>query len=902
MKLRLKTYAAFSSFMLLVLIMFVTVFNLIGDLNEDLGAQTELKYKKKSLSGELRAQVTEMGRVLRDPQLLVGGDFLLEEAFTSNRNAAVMSFESLKLYDQEIGARPMLVNLEVQFNEYLENAEYLLATLKVEDTPRITNSYKLEQASRERLLERNEEYATYLDREMAQLREQTQEKLQMMRVVVLLIFMGVLLMTTVIVVVTVRKIFDNLSNVVSVMNNMALGSADAIERMKVNADDELGAIANAYNRLADTLDRHIRYERAYQKEIEEQNWIKTTIADITTMYQGVQDVETLARRLLSKLAPLIGASFGAFYMADFTGGNDSKLLRKLADYAGDDALPAKETFRFGEGLIGQCAEERQTIYLQNLTESMYKIRSAMLDTTPTEVIIVPVEHEEDVLAVVEFATLTSFSPLHQLLLQQVMNNVGITIMSVLGQMRVQLLLHDSQAMTMELKSKSEEMQQQQVELISINGKLEEQYRSSELRSLELQSIKAELEGKARLLEQNSRYKSEFLANMSHELRTPLNSLLILTRILLDNEEGRLSEKQLEYTKAIYSSGEQLLQLINDILDLSKAESGKVQVNKELVRMSELLLFAEKMFMPVAREKKLAFTIEQAPDVPDILYSDPQRIMQIMNNLLANAFKFTEQGGVTLKVDGFGEQLATGSYDWIKISVTDTGIGIPEEKQGIIFEAFQQADGTTSRKYGGTGLGLSISRNIAELLGGSIGLESSEGIGSTFSLYLPLDEEAVRSAPMVFARVEAASGKVEAVGEQPEEVKPLQGHTVLVVDDDIRNVFALTAVLEAQKLTVLFAENGYDGLVKLDEHPEIDLVLMDIMMPEMDGITAIQAIRSKPHYQQLPVIALTAKAMKTDQERCMEAGASDYLSKPVQQEQLVSLIRSWIFRDYTRISG
>lgn len=893
--LRKKVYVFFSSFMLLLLVMYVIVFNVVEDLNGQLGQAAETRYMNKSFIDEVRTEVAEMGRVLRDPLLRVDDALVLEETFARHRHNATTALESMKLLDQDLDARPKLVAIQVQLADYAELAVVVMETIRGGDQERLLSGYRLEQASRTQLFHRIDEYAAYLDKEMASITEETEDRMRSARVIVLSVYFFILLGTTLLLVLNVRKIFDSVDGLISVMNNMALGSADSIERLSVNSDDEIGSMAQAYNRLADTLERHIRYERAYYAEIEEQNWLKTTIADITTMYQGVQDVQGLANRMLNKLAQLIHASYGAFYMAEQEDGRTS--LRCLAAYAGKNEACTKRTFLLGEGLIGQCAAERQTIYLQQLPEeSDYRVRSSILDSPPKELIVVPIEYEDQVLAVVEFATLTSFNALHQLLLQQVMNNAGITIHSVLGQMRVQSLLSDSQALTEELQSQSEELQQQQEELISTNEKLEEQYRSSELRSLELQSIKAELEEKARLLEQSSRYKTEFLANMSHELRTPLNSLLILSKILYDNVDGHLSDKHVEYAGALYSSSQHLLKLINDILDLSKAESGNVEVIQEQVRIQELLDFAENMFKPLAREKQLAFLIEQDPQLPETIYSDPQRIMQVMSNLLANAIKFTDQGSITLKVAGIGH--ASQGYEWISIAVTDTGIGIPAGKQELIFEAFRQADGTTSRKYGGTGLGLSISRNIAELLGGTIQVHSEEGQGSTFTLLLPHDQDARPSSPLVFNKIEAASGlQLPSAAATDEELEEgLADRTVLVVDDDIRSVYALTAALEAKRMTVLFAEEGYGALKQLSQHPEIDLVLMDLDMPELDGLAAIRELRSRPEHQHLPVIVVTAKGADAYYEPSMEAGASDFLSKPMQPEQLYEKIYYWLSQE------
>lgn len=385
--------------------------------------------------------------------------------------------------------------------------------------------------------------------------------------------------------------------------------------------------------------------------------------------------------------------------------------------------------------------------------------------------------------------------------------------------------------------------------------------------------------------------------MSHELRTPLNSLLILTQMLTVNAEGNLTPKQLEYLNAIHNSGNDLLLLINDILDLSKMESGKLSVNPEPVYLANLTTGLANQFMLVAERTGLSFTVDVDEDVPSSIYTDPMRLLQILKNLLSNAFKFTEKGGVEFRVK------KAANPEWLAFAVSDSGVGIPADKQEIVFEAFHQVDGTTNRKYGGTGLGLSISRELSKLLGGYIDAESKEGQGSTFTLYLPVN---LSLMPGQAADVAAAVPENDAVSEEPhiEESKPalvraagetnLNGKKVLVIDDDMRNVYALIAAMEAKGIIASFAQTGREGLQRLKENPDIDLVITDIMMPEMDGYETIRQIRKIPAFYNLPIIALTAKAMKHDRDKCLEAGASDYISKPVNLDQLFSLIRVWLY--------
>jgi len=909
-------YAGFCALMLLLFVMFALSFNLVSDLNREQWEIVFVRHESRHLADELRTQLLAVSRMLRDPGFRLLNERERDERYSDLRRQVLVAMESLKLNDLERETRPLLVDIEVHFSDYMDHVGEVLAAIQTGDEARLAGVLAMESDSLDRLLQVIVSYASHLDGELAAAIGQTERGLRIVRLFVILVFFMIVATAGSTVVLIIRKVFDSLGSIVSVMNNLALGSEESIQRLQVKSKDELGVVAIAYNRLADTLERHIRYERSYQKEIEEQNWVKTTIAEISTMYQGVQDTKTLASRLLGKLAPLIGASYGAFYMTEDPveggQGNDGKgngadgsddatacvqekVLVRMAVYAENGQAGTKDTFRFGEGLVGQCAVERQTIELKEPAEG-YSIRTSLLEATPAEVIIMPVEYEGKVLAVIEFATLTAFSPLHRLLLQEVVSNVGITIRSVLGQMRVQKLLADSQALTEELQSRSKELQQQQNELLRINEELEEQYRSAELRSLELQSIKAELEEKARLLEQNSRYRTEFLANMSHELRTPLNSMLILTKILYDNEEGRLSDKQVEYAEAIYSSAQRLLDLINDILDLSTLESGKMNVQRETVSVDALLHFAERMFKPLADQKQLEFVIEKSGDVPETIESDSQRIMQVMSNLLSNAIKFTERGRISLRVTLACRNGRNENGDLLAIAVQDTGIGIPEDKQSIIFEAFQQADGTTSRKYGGTGLGLSISRNIAELLGGTVTVESREGEGSTFTLLLPLDHADKLPAKTSYPDMEAAAGLMKPSDEDIESMHGLADATVLVIDDEVRNVYALIALLEAHRLNVLYAENAQTGMAHLLQRPEIALVLMDVVVAGRNATDIIGEIHALPERAELPIAVMIDEESPTDPAFLREAGASEVLEKPVTREQALDVIRTWLARE------
>ncbi len=476
----------------------------------------------------------------------------------------------------------------------------------------------------------------------------------------------------------------------------------------------------------------------------------------------------------------------------------------------------------------------------------------------------------------------------------------------------------------ELQSQHEELRQSSEELAEKNQLLADQKLQVEYKNRQIEAAKLKLEEKAEQLAITSQYKSEFLSSMSHELRTPLNSLLILSQLLAENPEHNMSEQQIEYLKIIHGSGKDLLTLISDILDLSKIESGSVTLELEDVSLANISEQLERSFRHVAESRSLGFSVKLAPDLPPSLHTDAQRLQQVLKNLLSNAFKFTSKGQVSVRIapvesgwsvdhDGLNRAGAV-----IGFYVTDSGIGLAADKQQIIFEAFQQADTGTARKYGGTGLGLSISRELAWLLGGELRLVGSQpGKGSTFALYLPLraPEPAAQEAPQESMPEEINNGP-SAAADDPTAIKleaplliieddadlagilsadSLTGKKVLLVDDDVRNIFALTAVLERHKMVVTSAENGLIALEELVKNPDVHIVLMDLMMPEMDGYEAMRQIRQMKPFESLPIIALTAKAMQGDREKCIAAGASDYLSKPVDTDQLLSLLRVWLYR-------
>jgi two-component system chemotaxis sensor kinase CheA len=788
----------------------------------------------------------------------------------------------------------------------------------------------------------------------------------------------------------------------------------------------------------------------------------TDLAALSSAAQESVAPDALARRALGEVLRVTGAVAGAIHLVEETS------VRTLASVAFDTSRGPHERFEVRDGLIGQCIAERAAVRVDACPPSYFRIASGLGAHVPHVLLLCPMVRRDAVIAVLELA---SFDPGH-LDTRGYLDAACELLASALGAARLreresQLLAAAQrqadtlQAQQEELQSTNEELEQQaeelrasREELRAINVTLEEQARTVEReratlaeRNLELARTRCELEERAEALAAASRYKSEFLANMSHELRTPLNSSLILAQLLAENREGNLTDKQVEFAEMIRSAGDELLGLINDVLDLAKVEAGKLTIEAEETPVSAMLADVERRFAAIAHDAGLGFSVDMDGDAPETLHTDGRRVAQILRNLLANAFKFCPRGSVSL--------CARTSPDpryALALSVSDTGIGIPSDKLSVIFEAFQQADGSTSRRFGGTGLGLSISRELARTLGGKLRVESEEGRGSTFTLLLPArhvdatadparfgkpgpavaaqprikserrvvlvveddpkqrysleallassslglsvvtastgeaalariereppacvvvdlglpdlsgfellermgargartpaalvytgrdltrDEELrlARSAQQIIVKgvraperlVEELTALLAAASAQTESSvsasatarcelaepaadaratlaaerlaaarahETLDGKTVLLVDDDVRNVFVLTEVLERAGMTVRSAADGAEALAKLDADSDVDAVLVDIMMPVMDGYTCIARLRSDARFRDLPIIALTAKAMKGDRELCLRAGANDYVSKPVDVAALLRLLHAW----------
>jgi HAMP domain-containing protein/CheY-like chemotaxis protein/signal transduction histidine kinase len=968
----------------------------------------------------------------------------------------------------------------------------------------------------------------------------------------------------------VNLLADNLTNQVRAIAEVATAvtKGDLTRSIQVEARGEVAQLKDNLNTMIDNL-------RLTTDRNTEQDWLKTNLARFTGMLQGQRDLATVGRLLLSELAPLINVQQGLIYQMESDDSAELVLLSAFASEGDDGKL---RRLQIGEGLVGQCAAEKKRMLIGDLPPNTVSIRTGLIEAVPRNVVVLPVLFEDRVKAVIELASLANFTASHLAFLEQLTAGIGIVFNSIEATMQTEALLKQSQQLATELQMQQKELQQTNEQLAQKAQQLAEQNVEVERKNQEIEQARRALEEKAKELALTSKYKSEFLANMSHELRTPLNSILVLGQQLSDNPDGNLTAKQVEFARTIHGAGTDLLNLITDILDLSKIESGTVSVEAEEVFFASLVDTVERPFRHEAENRRLAFRVQADPHLPRSLVTDSKRLHQVLKNLLSNAFKFTEQGtvGLSLSIVNGGwsadHPILGKSTPVVAFEVADTGIGIPYEKQRIIFEAFQQADAGTSRKYGGTGLGLAISRELASLLGGEIQLRSAPGQGSTFTLYLPLiykgpssvtaekkasasaspvpssvvsaerviehipdDRDALEPQDAVLLIVEddshyagvlrdlardkgfkvlAATGGAEALAlarefhptaisldvflpdmlgwtvlnhlkqdpatrhipvqmltldedrhhglsrgafsfvtkpttmqglevalsrikeyssprkkrllvvednpaeqlsirellghddidvviaatgnealelvtrkpfdcvvldlrlpdmsgfdvlerfrdtaeivdlpivvftgkqlspeedarlhmlarsvvlkgvESPERLldetalflhrvvadlppqkqkmieqlhrsdEALGGKRVLVVDDDVRNIFALSSVLERRRMNVLTASTGREAIEILESTPDVAIVLMDIMMPEMDGYQTIQAIRAKTNFRRLPIIALTAKAMKGDREKCLEAGASEYLAKPVNTEQLLSALRMWLHR-------
>jgi HAMP domain-containing protein/CheY-like chemotaxis protein/signal transduction histidine kinase len=692
----------------------------------------------------------------------------------------------------------------------------------------------------------------------------------------------------------VNLLAANLTNQVRAIAEVATAvtKGDLTRSIQVEARGEVSELKDNINAMIGNL-------RATTERNTEQDWLKTNLAKFSRMMQGQRDLVTVGKLLLSELAPLVNAQQGIIYVLDRT--DEVPYLKELASYA-DEPYENRDPrrYRIGEGLVGQAASDRQRLLLTDIPPDSIQVRGGLLHARPRNVIVLPVLYEGHVKAVVELASLGDFTLSHLAFLEQLTGSIiGVVLNTIEATMRTEGLLKQSQQLAGELQAQQTELQQTNEELANKAKLLAEQNVEVERKNQEIELARRALEEKAAELALTSRYKSEFLANMSHELRTPLNSILILGQQLSENADGNLTGRQVEFANTIHGAGTDLLNLISDILDLSKIESGTVTVECEDLLFTHLRETIERNFRHEADARKLSFTADFDTRLGRSITTDSKRLLQVLKNLLSNAFKFTERGGVRLHVS-----IATGGWSSehpilgqapsvVEFSVSDTGIGIPPEKQRIIFEAFQQADAGTARKYGGTGLGLAISRELAHLLGGEIRLSSISGSGSTFTLYLPLAyagsafNRGAAQSPTVAATAPAAYQPVvlpvvrqEEIPDDRESLQP-EDAVLLVVEDDPHYGRILVALARQHGFKVVLARTGADALVLAGKHRPT-AVSLDVFLPDMLGWTVLNQLKRNPDTRHIPVQILT---IEDERQYGLERGAFSFITKSVTTEGL-----------------
>jgi len=700
----------------------------------------------------------------------------------------------------------------------------------------------------------------------------------------------------------VNQLAANLTNQVRAIAEVATAvtRGDLSRSIQVDARGEVSY-------LKDNINEMIRNLKETTQKNAQQDWLKTNLARFTRLLQGQRDLQAVTKLILSELAPLVSAHHGVFYMMD------SQLadarLRMIASYGYRSSRKLPTSFLPGEGLVGQCAQEKMRIWLTDVPRDYIVVSSGLGAAPPTNIVVLPILFEQQVKAVIEIASLDRFTETHLSFLDQLMESIGVVLNTIEANSRTESLLTQSQSL-------AQELQQTNQELAEKARLLSEQNIEVERKNREVEQAKLALEEKATQLALSSKYKSEFLANMSHELRTPLNSLLILAQQLGDNPEGNLSGKQVEFAKTIHGSGSDLLTLINDILDLSKIESGTVTLDVSEYRFANLRSYVERTFRHMAEAKHLGFTVELGDNLPASLMTDTTRLQQVLKNLLSNAFKFTNHGqvslGIALVQAGWSNDHPNlGNADAVlAFAVSDTGVGIAGDKLQLIFEAFQQADGSTARKYGGTGLGLSISRELARLLGGEIRVESTVGVGSTFTLFLPYNRsgfvyyETARQPAMPRLPAPASSTPIiatpsvvyaappqEQVVEQDEQIYGStiddRGLTtpgdpsVLIIEDDERFAKVVLEFSREKNFKGIVTHQG-DWALSLARDYLPSAILLDLDLPDIDGFTVLERLKRDPSTRHIPVHVMSSMR---ERERALRSGAISYLNKPVSKEDL-----------------
>ncbi|NJO32401.1 MAG: response regulator, partial [Rhodospirillales bacterium] len=635
----------------------------------------------------------------------------------------------------------------------------------------------------------------------------------------------------------------------------------------------------------------------------EQDWLKTNLARFTGMLQGQRDLATVGSMLLTELAPIVNVQHGLIYQMTSDGSPHLKLVAKYAD---DHRKSWPERLSLGDGFIGQCAADRRRILITDVPSGGQRLGPTILDTLPKSIVVLPVIFEDHVKAVIALSSLYEFDTAHLAFLDQLTASIGIVLNSIEATMQTERLLEQSQQLAAELQTRQKELQQTNEQLELKAQQLAERNVDVERKNQEIEQARRALEEKASELALTSKYKSEFLANMSHELRTPLNSILILGQQLTENSEGNLSPKQVEFARTIHGAGTDLLNLISDILDLSKIESGTVTVEAEEIYLSNLLDSVARPFRHEAERRRLAFEAQLDPQVGRSIQTDSKRLQQVLKNLLSNALKFTEDGGISLTVssatDGWtsGHPVLSSASSVVAFRVDDTGIGIAAEKQKIIFEAFQQADAGTSRKYGGTGLGLAISRELAGLLGGEIQLHSAPGKGSSFTLYLP-QRYATPRAAVTPADVERRENLIllrqsqhtsEAIDDDRAHIAPGDA-VLLLVEDDPHYAGLMVDLARREGFKVLLATRGADALAMAREYRPT-AVSLDVFLPDMLGWSVLGQLKQDPELRHIPVQMLT---LDEDRQHGLSRGAFAFLTKPASPDRLQSALSR--LRDYSQ---
>ncbi|BAP55047.1 signal transduction histidine kinase [Thioploca ingrica] len=655
---------------------------------------------------------------------------------------------------------------------------------------------------------------------------------------------------------------------------------------------------------------------------EKQNWLQLGQTQLSNQMSGEQTTLQLAENILQFLTPYLDAQVGAFYLLQpLTEKKD--YLKMIASYAYTWRNNSNYEFQIGEGIIGQVALERKVFVTHKVPANYLLIQSGLGESIPHALLVVPILYENSLKGVIELASFSAFTETHLELIKLTLPAIAIAINTGQSRTQTQELLEQSQLQAEELRSQQEELQQtneqlqaqteqlqvQQEELCQLNEQLEERGQELERerlaiqeKNVELEQVNLVIEAKVEELELTSQYKSEFLANISHELRTPLNSLLILSQVLTSNKEGNLTAEQLKYAQTIYSASSDLLNLINDILDLSKVEAGKMEIHLEPVALTQLITVLEDRFSLVAQEKGLKLVIQLADDLPPSLYTDEQRLIQILTNLLGNAFKFTAKGQVTLAIHRPAQATHLSkknldSFNSIAIDIIDTGIGIPTDKQQLIFEAFQQADGTTSRQYGGTGLGLSISRRLVHLLGGEIDLQSEAGKGSIFTVYLPeqlpTPSTLIESEPPPVITSPSFPTTPVVVAKPPQPVEDDRDNLqtgdkfLLIIEDDLTFAYLLMKTAHEKAFKCLVATEGQSGL-QLAKKYQPQAIILDIGLPKIDGWSIMEQLKADSHTRPIPVHFISGA---DSEQMAKQRGAIGYCLKPVSMEGLYKVFNN-----------